>query len=41
MTNKILKEAFTVSKKVDDRGNYIAYIDPNKPEEDFIMPSAE
>lgn len=32
MNNKILNEAFTVSKKVDDRGNYIAYIDPNKPE---------
>ena len=29
---KTLNEAFVISKRTDQKGNYIAYIDPNKPE---------
>ena len=29
---KALNEAFVISKRTDQKGNYIAYIDPNKPE---------
>lgn len=32
MGKKVLNEAFVLSKKLDNRGNNIAYIDPNKPE---------
>lgn len=32
MSKKILNEAFVISKKIDEKGNPIAYIDPNKPE---------
>ena len=29
---KTLNEAFVISKRTDQKGNYIAYVDPNKPE---------
>jgi hypothetical protein len=31
-TKQNLNEAFVVSKRTDERGNLVAYIDPNKPE---------